>query len=178
MIVGVRDLLDDPGRDLDPLTETSFVHCASGTLDVPVERVEADSSTVVGLHEPDQIARISASDVEDPTVPPKGRAGQLQQHVGAPRIQALIKSLVQRVVRAIDASQMTEVIRALRAFAAPHLSRLCDLDFERATIIVRREPGHRAENTTNVVWLEWAADDSRVKRGVLGAVAPRASYRP
>ena len=66
-VVGLFDVLHDSLDDLDPVYESGFGDGNLGPGDVPLERVDRDPVRVVRLDEPDEVGRVPAADVEDPT---------------------------------------------------------------------------------------------------------------
>jgi hypothetical protein len=63
-VIGLIHLLHDAASDLDSLAKTRGGHCSPSSLEVSVDRIDADAAATWPLDEWDQVPRISAPDIE------------------------------------------------------------------------------------------------------------------
>jgi hypothetical protein len=74
-VVGLAGLFHHAGSDLDPLSETRSGDGGPCPLDVPLDRVDANTAAARTQDKGDQVARVSAADVEESALGPEQRTG-------------------------------------------------------------------------------------------------------
>lgn len=96
-------MLHDTAPDLDPLIKTSGGNCGARAFKVSLDRVDADARASRTCDERDQVARITATDIEKPALWRQERQSEVKEEVGGSRSEALVEKHGQfRVVVSVD----------------------------------------------------------------------------
>lgn len=95
MVVQVRKRLHDPPNDLDPILETGPGDRVPRLQDQQLHRVDANPRSSACPHEPDQMRRVAAADIENDRLWTQIDRCLLLHHVGAARTDAPVEQLIE-----------------------------------------------------------------------------------